>query len=625
MALRLTDAPTPAPDRRPPGPLAETTLAARLHARASARLGTGDVAAYPELFAEAAGAADPHRRYGARKALLEAGLAARAGSPAQLAATFAAVAREAVALLEEEPREPAFLNYAGVALYELGELGAAEALFRATRRLDPELPHVAGNLEEVARRRRAGVGQVALPVPIRRALRDLVPRAKRCAAAARPAEGLALSLCLIVKDEEEMLPRCLAAVRDAVDEIVVVDTGSTDRTREIALEFGAKLIEFPWTGSFSDARNVSFEAATGDWVMYLDADEVLADGDAQRLRALCGRTWREAFYLVETNHTGHLEDGTAVTHNALRVFRNRPHYRFEGRLHEQIAQHLPGFLPERLEISDVRLDHFGYLGVVRDAKDKARRNLELLERQAAEGVDTPFQHFNLGSEYAAAGEGERALGHFERAWAGVQADPALLTYGYVPSLASRLVRALRIRGRPQEARERGDEVLGHFPGFTDVVLEQALAAHALGDEATAVAELERCLEMGDAPSRYSATVGCGSYHALVALGELRREQGDLADAARVLRRCRAEHPTFFGAVEPLATVLLAQGTPADEVVAAVEAGEPLAPSARFVLAVPLHEAGAATEAEGQLRAVLAAQPGADGARVALGETLLSQG
>ena len=139
-----------------------------------------------------------------------------------------------------------------------------------------------------------------------------------------------------------MLPRCLTAVKDAVDEIVIVDTGSTDRTVEIARSFGARVIEQPWTGSFSDARNTSFDAATSDWVMYLDADEVLVAEDVAKLRAVTGRTWREAFYLVETNYTGESGDGTALTHNALRVFRNRPEYRFEGRLHEQIAHHLPG-------------------------------------------------------------------------------------------------------------------------------------------------------------------------------------------------------------------------------------------------------------------------------------------
>ena len=100
----------------------------------------------------------------------------------------------------------------------------------------------------------------------------------------------------------------------------------------------------------------------------------------------------------------------------MRVFRNRPEYRFSGRIHEQIAHNLPAYLPERLEHTEVRVEHFGYLGVVRDAKEKSKRNIELLERQLAEGGDSPFLHFNLGSEHAAAGDAERALAEFRIAW-----------------------------------------------------------------------------------------------------------------------------------------------------------------------------------------------------------------
>ena len=85
---------------------------------------------------------------------------------------------------------------------------------------------------------------------------------------------------MIVKNEEEMLPGCLEAVRDAVDEMVIVDTGSSDRTVEIAESFGAKVVHFPWNGSFADARNCSLDHATGDWVLYLDADEHLVPEDA---------------------------------------------------------------------------------------------------------------------------------------------------------------------------------------------------------------------------------------------------------------------------------------------------------------------------------------------------------
>jgi tetratricopeptide (TPR) repeat protein len=628
MALRLSAAApelAASPSADPAQVVASPGAAgARLRDDARAALLARDVHAYSALFALADEIDDVHRRHQARLALLEAGLHDSPAEPVVLAGALATVARRSVEMLEVEPREPGILNVAGIAFYELGELGAAERLFQAARRLDPDLAHVANNLDQLVARRKARVPGPPLPPAVRAAMRDLAPRGKRVASGARPAEGLTLSLCMIVKDEEEMLPRCLAAVRDAVDELIIVDTGSHDRTRDIALEFGATLIDFEWTGSFSDARNVAFDAATGDWLMYLDADEVLVEGDGDRLRALTGQTWREAHYLLETNHTGTLEDGTAVTHNALRVFRNRPGLRFEGRIHEQIAHHLPAFLPERLHVSDVRIDHYGYLGAVRDAKEKSRRNIELLERQAAEGIDSPFLAFNLGSEYAAAGDSEAAQEKFESAWERVRGDQHIATYGFVPSLAGRLVRSLRINGHYAGARMRGDEVLRLFPGFTDVLLEQAIAASELGDHATAIEELERCMEWGDAPSTYSATQGSGTYLAMATLASVRREIGDLQAAEELLRRCRSEHPVFLGAIEPLTRLVLARGGTPEEAIQAAEAGADLPLSARFMLAAALYEGGAPAAAEEQLRSVLAAHPDAAPARVALGEALLSQ-
>lgn len=623
MALRLTD---------PVGPAATAAIApatppaVTLRARAQHLLASGDLAGYRALFAEAAAVADVHRRYEARVRLLEAGLAARGETAAAVGPVFAAVALAAIELLEDEPREPLICNLAAVALYELGELSAAERLFRAARAMDPQLPHVDGNLAEIERRRAAGLdGALPLPAHVRVRLKELRDRAKRVARRAKPATGLTLSLCMIVKDEEAMLGQCLDAVRDHVDEIVVVDTGSTDATVEIARERGARVLHHAWTGDFAAARNASFEAATGDWILYLDADEVLVEGDGPRLRELTGRVWREAMYLSETNHTGRLEDGTAVTHNALRLFRNRPEYRFEGRIHEQIAHTLPGFLPERFEPTTVRIEHYGYLGEVREAKDKSRRNLELLERQVAEGVDTPFLHFNLGSEHMALDDNAAAVDAFERAWATVSGDPLIRTYGFVPSLAQRLVKSLRLVGRHEDTIARGDEVLALLPGYTDVLFEQALAAQALDRLDDAAARLERCLEWGDAPAAYTATVGCGTFMALAALGELRRRQGRLDQAAELLRRCLREHPRFLAAVDPLASTMLALGAEPAAVVATVhDAVGAATPAARFMLALALYEAKAVELAEVELRAVLERQPGSAPARLALAEALLSQ-
>ena len=140
MALRLIDAP------EPPRPSAhEAVPAARLVPAAAARLAAGDWAGYRALVAEAGEVADPHRRYEARRALLELGLQRGLEPSATLVATAAA----AVDMLQAEPREPVLLNYAGVIFYELGAVKAATALFAAAQRLDPELPNVERNLAGV--------------------------------------------------------------------------------------------------------------------------------------------------------------------------------------------------------------------------------------------------------------------------------------------------------------------------------------------------------------------------------------------------------------------------------------------------------------------------------------------
>ncbi|MFT3865988.1 MAG: glycosyltransferase family 2 protein [Solirubrobacterales bacterium] len=557
--------------------------------------------------------------YRTRRAAIETRLAAvPATAPRDLPALYLAVAREALDALAVEPREPVLLNYAALGLHELGAREGAIELFEAALRLDPQLPHVAANLERARLRK----GRPNLPAAIGARLRGLEAEARWVGSQARPAVGLKLSLCMIVRDEEEMLPRSLAAA-GAVDEIVVVDTGSRDRSVEIAREFGATVIEREWTGSFADARNASFEAASGDWLLFLDADEVLDPADAPLLRELTGRTWREAFYLVEINHTGELGDGTAVTHNALRMFRNRPEYRFEGRVHEQIAHHLPSGLPERLEPTSIRVDHYGYLGAVRDAKEKSRRNIKLLREQLAEAGPNPFFHFNLGSELAAAGDAAGACDQFERAWALLATDRRRAERPFVPSLAVRSTKALRFCGRLTEAEARALEGLELFDDLTDLVFERALVAAAEGDVDRAATLLEECMERGDAPSKYSPTVGSGSFLALARLAELERTR-DPERAEGLLRRCLLEHPSYLGSVLPLADMMLARGAEDEEVVAQIECGvAEMTPSVRFMLATALYEAGRAAAAEPHYAAVVEAQPGNGGARLALAETLLS--
>jgi tetratricopeptide (TPR) repeat protein len=622
MALRLTGTTlktsTPAIASDP------TAITAQSLARqAETTLRRGEIDGYAGLFDQADAHREPQRRFEARLALLDAGIrTTRFVSAGQATRIFVSVADRALTMLEQESSEPTVLNLAGVALYELWSLDAAALLFKAARRLDPGLAEAERNLMELGHRRRQAGRRTR---PLHAAAPGLANRARIVAKRAQPATGLTLSLCMIVRDEEQMLPRCLAAAAPFVDEIVIVDTGSKDATIEIARSFGARVIEHPWTGSFSEPRNISFEAATGDWVLYLDADEVLTPEDGPRLRGLTGRTWREAFYLVETSYLGELGDGAAMVNNALRMFRNRPGYRFKDRLHEQIWHTLPTYVPGRIEQTAVRVQHYGYLGSVRDAKEKSLRNVELLRQQAADSAPTPFLHFNLGSEYAAAGDPTSAVTELQTAREMLDREGGLRTTEYAPALLSRLVMTLRLCGRLSEARAAAADGLALFGDLTDLVLAQGRIAQALGDTETAVSLYHRCTEMGDAPSKYGGMVGGGTFLPRLAEAELHLERGDATSARAALQWCVENHPEFLAVAAPYATAMLGDGVAPTEVLAELERLDSLPPIVRMTVAAALRRAGATAAAIEQYRRALAGSANNVHARTELAELLLSCG
>jgi tetratricopeptide (TPR) repeat protein len=613
MALRTSSiAPSQATPAAPADWRGRVDLAVSV---AAARLAAADLDGLAAVFADVATWEDEQRAYQARCRLAELVLAYRPDDVDAWVRAFIAGATHLLAALEREPREPVLLNHVGVLLYELCEAGAAADLFRAAARLDPELAHARANLEHARERARSGA---RLPGLGATRTRQLAERARRLAGRARPVKKLTLSLCMIVKDEEEMLPGCLEPLRGVVDEMIVVDTGSTDRTVEIAESYGATVVHFPWNGSFADARNASIEAASGDWLIYLDADEHMEADDARHLRALLGRTWREGFYLVETNYTGGSDAGSAVTHMALRVWRNRPQYRFAGRIHEQKTHTMPTYLPERFETTRIRVRHYGYLNQRIAAKDKSRRNIQLLEQEAQESR-TPFTDYNLGSEYIVLGDHAAARLHLDRSWAALR-EQGLESVGYAPLLVSRAARARREVGDFDAAVAAVEEGLARFPDHTDLVLEAALTARSRGDLRQAAELAERCLEMGDAPAEYASTTGAGTFLALTLLAEVHAAQGDRAGQERILRRCLTEHPDYIAPVLPLVELLIARGVDPAEIDALVPGKVP----ARLLAGSAYIEGNRPADAERWFRGALEAQPSNSAARMGLSESLLAQ-
>jgi tetratricopeptide (TPR) repeat protein len=375
---------------------------------------------------------------------------------------------------------------------------------------------------------------------------------------ARPPQRL--SLCMIMRDEEEHLARCLASVQGVVDEIVIVDTGSVDRSVEIAEGFGARVLHEEWRGDFAAPRNASIEAATGDWILVLDADEELVDG--ARLRELLHEDGIEGYCLREVNFIGEERGIESVVNSAFRLFRNRPAYRYSGALHEQIMGTVDPSGGACTRFVGIEIHHYGYLEPTSRAKEKTDRNMAIVMAEVARKPTDSFTLFNAGVEFQRVGEFETALDYFRRSFAELS---SLKAY-YASLLLRNIVATLNALERWDEALEVLADALQAYPDFTDLHYLQGQIHSSRREYRAAVKSFRRAIELGDhGGDRYLAQAGMGSFYSWHALGVLNEMMGDAHEAVRCQRNAiRAANGHYAAPVMRL-TRLLLRGDPPLEV------------------------------------------------------------
>lgn len=183
-----------------------------------------------------------------------------------------------------------------------------------------------------------------------------------------------ISLCMIVKNESKVLERCLDSISDAVDEIIIVDTGSTDNTKEIAAAKGAKIFDFPWCNDFSAARNFSFDQASMDYIMWLDADDVMEPEELKKLQDLKQNLSPEISVVNMMYNAAYDSLGKPTfSYQRERLLRSKDNYRWEGAVHEVITPHGP-ILDTHIAISHRKT-----------GSGDPDRNLKIYQKQLAEG------------------------------------------------------------------------------------------------------------------------------------------------------------------------------------------------------------------------------------------------
>jgi tetratricopeptide (TPR) repeat protein len=346
---------------------------------------------------------------------------------------------------------------------------------------------------------------------------------------------------MIVKNEEVNLPDCLRSVSDLVDEVVVVDTGSTDRTRAVAAELGARVFEFAWVDSFAAARNESLRHATGQWVLWLDADDRLDDENRQRLRTLfAGLGDENVAYVMKVRSLVNRADQSARLLDQVRLFRNHPYIRWRYRVHEQILPAI-GEGGGATRWTDVVIHHTGYQDPA-FRRRKLQRNLRLLELEVAEQPDDAFTLFNLGRSYLDLGRLDEAIPILERSLE--RSGPTL---SIVRKLFALLTQCHWQQGRRPEALAVCARGLARYPDDAELLFQQALLRQQEKDLAGAEVSLLRLLQTQ--PGEYFDMVDAGlrGYKARHHLAAVYQEQERLTEAERQWRAVVRERPDFLPA------------------------------------------------------------------------------
>ncbi len=238
-----------------------------------------------------------------------------------------------------------------------------------------------------------------------------------------------ISLCMITKNEENYLEQCIDSVKDIVDEIIIVDTGSTDKTKETAKKLGAKIFDFKWTDDFSAARNESLKHATKDWILVLDADEVLEKNHLNKIIELIGnKNDCAGFALEQRSYIKHFFEGALKNNSSFELVKNYPFYiphflvrlfknylgiHFKHKIHELAEDTI---IEKNLKYKkiDVAIHHFGSVKDENVINEKTEQYSKIILKQLEENSKSARYNYQAARMYLGRNEFSNALKYFEK-------------------------------------------------------------------------------------------------------------------------------------------------------------------------------------------------------------------
>jgi tetratricopeptide (TPR) repeat protein len=302
-----------------------------------------------------------------------------------------------------------------------------------------------------------------------------------------------ISLCMIVKDEERFLADALRSVAGVVDEICIVDTGSTDRTLAIAREFGARIAQVAWNDDFSAARNAALALATRRWIFVLDADERLVPESRDALRAIGASPARgRGCWIACRNLADDFKGSGAMTNAIVRLFPNDPQIRYRNAIHEYVTcDGVESGLPS--DLAPIEIVHLGYLSEIVRERGKAQRNLRMAQAAVEHAPEDAFAHYNLGMSLLLDDRKDEAIAALERSRELTRVAPRAFRVNALVALADLYAKH---RGDLGRAQATIDDALAIGPNYSNAHFTHGRILTLLGDRNAARAAFGRAIRAG---------------------------------------------------------------------------------------------------------------------------------
>ncbi len=334
--------------------------------------------------------------------------------------------------------------------------------------------------------------------------------------------SLPVSVCIITRNEEKNITRCLTSLKQYGFELVVVDTGSTDGTKDKAAEFTDRVFDYPWDDDFAAARNFSLSKASNDWIFIIDSDEWVEEIDTEEMDYFMHHLQKAAGSVTRVNKVGTPENPGQTTDHTERFFDRRV-YRYEGLIHEQLRPKF-GVRGRTLEtyLMKITLGHDGYCMDDEARERKADRNYKLLLRELETGVDNPYIYYQLGKACDIKGDTSGAVRYYQKGLS-FRPDPQL---AYTEAMITACGNDLTENGEPEKAAELAgySDALGDCADY-DVMLGDAyLAMNTPGTRRKA----RHCFHMAQQAERVTAK-GAGDIIPAGRLALMDKDPAGLAD------------------------------------------------------------------------------------------------